>query len=97
MLDLTKQRNDYELKWFDGEIIHLPLPTQEMLLKVLKLEDVEDLEKQMDELIKIVKELLQNNREGRVFTEEDFSLLDLNIINLLMEDYMNSINQQLGE
>ena len=36
MLDLTKINRDYKLKWFDGEILHLPLPTQETLVKIAK-------------------------------------------------------------
>ena len=97
MLDLTKVKTSYELKWFDGEVLHFPMPTQELLMEVMKLEGVEDLEEQFEGLNAIIRQILQSNREGKEFTEEDFALLDLSTISIILEDYMNSINQQLGE
>lgn len=97
MLDLTKKRKYYELKWFDGEVLQLPLPKQEMLMRMVKLENVEDVEEQFNTLFEILKEVLQSNINHREFTEEDFNELDLNTINLILEDYMGSINKELGE
>jgi hypothetical protein len=34
MLDLTTINNLYELKWFDGSVLHLPKPTEKFLRKV---------------------------------------------------------------
>lgn len=97
MLDLTKKRKYYELKWFDGEVLQLPLPKQAMLMRMVKLENVEDVEEQFNTLFEILKEVLQSNINHREFTEEDFNELDLNTINLILEDYMGSINKELGE
>lgn len=97
MLDLTKRKKYYELKWFDGEVLQLPLPKQDLLMRMVKLEDIESIEEQFDTLNEIVKEVLQSNINHREFTEEDFDELDLNTINLILEDYMNTINQELGE
>ncbi len=97
MLDLTKQKKYYELKWFDGEVLQLPLPKQELLMRMIRLEDMDSVEEQFNTLNEIVIEVLQSNINNRVFTEEDFKELDLNTINLILEDYMGTINQELGE
>ncbi len=97
MLDLTKRKKYYELKWFDGEVLQLPLPKQDLLMRMVKLENIESIEEQFDTLNGIVREVLQSNINHREFTEEDFDELDLNTINLILEDYMNTINQELGE
>lgn len=97
MLDLTKTRKYYELKWFDGEVIQIPLPKQEMLMKMVKLEELTDIEEQFNALTALIREILQSNINNRVFSEDDFNELDLKTISLILEDYMNSINEELGE
>ena len=97
MLDLTQQRKYYELKWFDGEVLQFPMPTQELLMRMVKLESIENIEEQFDTLTAIVKEILKSNINKREFSEEDFKELDLHTINLILEDYMGTINQELGE
>lgn len=97
MLDLTKKKKYYELKWFDGEVLQFPLPKQELLMKMVRLENVDDIELQINSLTEIIKEVLNSNINKRVFTEEELNDLDLNTINLILEDYMETINQALGE
>ncbi len=97
MLDLTKKKRYYELKWFDGEVLQFPLPKQEMLMRMVKLENLEDVELQFSSLTEIITEVLNSNINKRVFTKEEINDLDLNTINLILEDYMESINQALGE
>lgn len=97
MLDLTKINRDYQLKWFDGQVLHLPLPTQKTLVKIMNLEEIGDVEKQMEGLAAIIKEVLTNNRDNREFSEEDFAELDLYTIQVIMEDYIDYVYRQLGE
>ena len=97
MLDLTKTKQYYELKWFDGDIIQIPLPKQELLIRMVKLEDEEDIEVQFNVLNKILHQVLQSNINHKKFTEEDYKELDLNTMNLILSDYMGSINKELGE
>ena len=97
MLDLTKKKRYYELKWFDGEVLQFPLPKQEMLMRMVKLENLDDVELQFSSLTEIITEVLNSNINKRVFTKEEINDLDLNTINLILEDYMESINQALGE
>ena len=97
MLDLTKKKKYYELKWFDGEVLQLPMPKQDMLMRMVKLENIDNIEEQFESLNEIVREILQSNINHREFTEKDFDELDLNTINLILEDYMGTINQELGK
>ena len=97
MLDLTKINRDYQLKWFDGQVLHLPLPTQKTLVKIMNFEEIGDVEKQIQGLTAIIKEVLTNNRDNREFSEEDFAELDLYTIQVIMEDYIDYVYRQLGE
>lgn len=97
MLDLTQVKKYYELKWFDGEILHLNMPSQEILMKIMKLEELEDVEEQLVQFKNIIVNILQDNKEKRVFSDEEINELSLDIIQLILEDYLSSVNAVLGE
>lgn len=98
MLDLTKHiSNYYEIKWFDGEVYHLKTPTQALLMEVVNLEKIEDIEEQFVGMSNIIEKIFNNNRENKVFSKDELEQLDLATIEIILEDYLNSINQQLGE
>ena len=97
MLDLTQVKTYYELKWFDGEILHLNMPSQEILMKIMKLEELEDVEEQLVQFKNIIVNILQDNKEKRVFSDEEINELSLDIIQLILEDYLSSVNAVLGE
>lgn len=97
MLDLTQVKKYYELKWFDGEILHLNMPSQEILMKIMKLEELEDIEEQLVQFKNIIVNILQDNKEKRVFSDEEINELSLDIIQLILEDYLSSVNAVLGE
>lgn len=97
MLDLTKQVKNYELIWFDGNKYSFRKPTQEFIMKVADLESLGSTEDQIKSLINIVHELLNSNLEGKEFTDEDMAMLDMGTLRLILEDYMNSVYDSLGE
>ena len=97
MLDLSKLVNKYELIWFDGEKLHLELPSQALLMEIMKIEDIEDDAEQFKAILKILKSILNSNEEGRKFTDSDIKSIPLNVIELILSDYVNSINSSLGE
>ena len=97
MLDLTKTRKYYEIKWFDGDVIQIPMPTQALLMRVMGIEEIKDVEEQFKVLNELIRDILNSNINHKVFTEEDFKQLDLNVISLILTDYMESINTELGE
>lgn len=98
MLDLTNIYNVYELKWFDGTIVHLPKPTEAFLRKVAALEDggLDQME-QLEEVKKITWDLIKQNTDGRKFTKADLEQCDGIICSLIIKDYMEEVEKRLGE
>lgn len=98
MLDLTNIYTVYELKWFDGTIIHLPKPTEAFLRKVAALEDggLDQME-QLEEVKKITWDLIKQNTDGRKFTKADLEQCDGIICSLIIKDYMEEVEKRLGE
>ena len=98
MLDLTNIYNVYELKWFDGTIIHLPKPTEAFLRKVAALEDsgLEQME-QLEEVKKITWDLIKQNTDGRKFTKTELEQCDAIICSMIIKDYMEEVEKRLGE
>ena len=97
MLDLSKKVKKYRLKWFDGQELHLDMPSQDMLLKVMSLEDLDEEAEQFALLIELLSDILNHNTENRVFSEEEIKAIPLDIITLILTDYVNSVNERLGE
>lgn len=97
MLDLSTLVNKYSIVWFDGQELHLELPSQALLMEIMKIEDIEDDTEQFKAILKILKSILNSNEEGRKFTDSDIKSIPLNVIELILSDYVNSINSSLGE
>ena len=98
MLDLTNIYNIYELKWFDGTMVHLPKPTEAFLRKVAALEDsgLEQME-QLEEVKKITWDLIKQNTDGRKFTKTELEQCDAIICSMIIKDYMEEVEKRLGE
>ena len=98
MLDLTIINAFYELKWFDGTVLHLPKPSEKVLRRVSSLDDsgLTELE-QMDEIKKIVWDIIRQNDEGRKFTAKDLEQCDALVASMIMKDYMEEVERRLGE
>lgn len=98
MLDLTNIYSVYELKWFDGTIIHLPKPTEAFLRKVAALEDngLEQMD-QLEEIKKITWDLIKQNTDGRKFTKAELEQCDAIICSMIIKDYMEEVEKRLGE
>ena len=97
MLDMSKKVKKYRLKWFDGQELHLDMPSQDMLLKVMSLEDLDEEAEQFALLIELLSDILNHNTENRVFSEEEIKAIPLDLITLILTDYVNSVNERLGE
>lgn len=96
MLDLTKITSFYELKWFDGTVLHLPKPTEAFLRKISALEELTEME-QIEEVKKITWELIKQNDEGRKFTNKELEPCDAIVASLIIKDYMAEVEKRLGE
>ena len=97
MLDLTTIYTVYELKWFDGDIIHLPKPTEAFLRKVAALDNAETELDQLEEIRKLTWDLIKQNTDGRKFTKAELEQCDAIVCSMILKDYMNEVEQRLGE
>ena len=98
MLDLTTINSFYELKWFDGEVIHLPKPSEKFLRKLTALDSDEMTElDQLEEMKKLTWEIIRQNTEGRKFTKAELEQCDAVVASLIMRDYMAEVERRLGE
>lgn len=98
MLDLTTISKFYELKWFDGDVLHLPKPTEKFLRRISSLDEqgLTEIE-QLEEVKKITWELIRQNDEGRKFTAKELEPCDITVCSMIMQDYMNEVEKRLGE
>ena len=98
MLDLTTINSFYELKWFDGTVLHLPKPTEAFLRKISALDDqgLTEME-QIEEVKKITWELIKQNDEGRKFTKAELEQCDAIVASLIIKDYMAEVEKRLRE
>lgn len=97
MLDLTKRLFDYyELVWFDGEKLEIKRPSQALLMEMMNLEKLPE-SKQVEGMYDIVRAVLNNNTKERVFSKEEVDSIDYSIIELIMEDYLQSVFPNLGQ
>lgn len=96
MLDLTTINSFYELKWFDGTVLHLPKPTEAFLRKISALDELTEME-QIEEVKKITWELIKQNDEGRKFTKAELEQCDAIVASLIIKDYMAEVEKRLGE
>ena len=96
MLDLTTINSFYELKWFDGTVLHLPKPTEAFLRKISALEELTEME-QIEEVKQITWELIKQNDEGRKFTKAELEQCDAIVASLIIKDYMAEVEKRLGE
>lgn len=97
MLDLTQIKNFYELKWFDGTILHLRKPSQAMMKRMAALQEVKNLDTQIDEIMDITYSIIENNNEGKVLSDADKELIDFSLASLIIKDYMTKVQEEMGK
>lgn len=98
MLDLTQRKAKlYPIKWLDGAVYSLKMPTQALLKDMANIEAIEDMGGQIDAIYEIIREIMNNNIEKKTFAKKEIEQLDVDTCQVIMEDYMDSMNRQLGE
>lgn len=95
MLDLTVLVDKYfEIKMPNGEVVSIKKPTQKMALDLSNNKELIEAEenKDIEKVIKIINDrvmiVLNHNKEGRVFKAEELTDLNLDIIKLIVEGYL---------
>lgn len=97
MLDLSLIVNKYEIKWFDGQVLHLSLPSQALLMRIMKVDEIADPNEQFTAITEILREILNSNSEGREFSKEDIESIPVSTIELILTDYVTTVTERLGE
>ena len=95
MLDLTVLvEKCFEIKMPNGEVVSIKKPTQKMALDLSNNKELIEAEenKDIEKVIKIINDrvmiVLNHNKEGRVFKAEELTDLNLDIIKLIVEGYL---------
>lgn len=96
MLDLTKVNKLYELKWFDGTILHIKRPNQSTLERVIGLADLGEKE-QVSAIYGVCKDILNNNTDGKIISAEEVEEIDISIVQLIIEDYIGGVVSEMEE
>lgn len=97
MLDLTNIRSFYELKWFDGRVLHIRKPSQRLLEKMLSLENLNH-EEQLVCYWELIRDILNSNTDNIIFSNEELEKeLDIELSQVIIEDYLNTVLKKLGE
>lgn len=99
MLDLTQINTLYELKWFDGSILHLPKPTEKFLRKVSELYEDNSMSEmdQLDAVKTMTWDLIRQNTDNRKFTKAELEQCDAIVASMILRDYMEEVERRLGE
>lgn len=97
MIDLTAINRFYEMKWFDGTSVWLKKPTEALMRKVARIDEHGDDFDALEELRKIVLDLVKDNEDGRKFPQEELDELDAMLCSMIFKDYMEEVTKRLGE
>lgn len=98
MIDLSGINRFYELKWFDGTSVWLKKPTEELLRKIVALDDKDYKGVELlNDLKEIVIGLILDNEDGRKFPQEEIDRLDAVICSMILKDYFTTTTERLGE
>lgn len=98
MLDLSQGRNKYEVKWFDGSIYHIKLPSQKTLNQLTAMANKKlKPEEQLDMMVSFLTEIFNKNDEGREFNKDEFAEIDFGTLEYILTDYLSQTYKKLGE
>ena len=101
MLDLRelKSKAPYQIKLENGTILNIKLPTQKLLEKMVELENYKgNTAEAVEAIYDIVTEIFNNNTNdlsfsfGEIKTDYDFA-----ICSYIIQDYLQEVNEHLGE
>lgn len=99
MLDLSKKiEKPYEIKMFDGTILQIRKPSQEMLLDLVRLQDnSEDMVVALEQFGKTLLKILNRNQNGKLYTEAILDEFSIDMITAVIQDYLSYSLSLLGE
>ncbi|MDK0734739.1 hypothetical protein P7A61_04055 [Clostridium perfringens] len=100
MLDLTVLVDKcFEIKMPNGEVVSIKKPTQKMalilsnnaaMLEAQKNSDVETMLSKVNEKVAVI---LNHNKEGKVFTNDELNSLNYDMIQAIVNGYLNWVKE----
>ena len=104
MLDLTTAfgNQTYEIKLFDGSVLHLQRPTQGIQQTMLDLapvvKDSTKAAKAIPTIIKVFVDILNRNAEGKTFEVKDVTAdYSFEVVMYVINDYFQFWNKEIAE
>lgn len=101
MLNLQKlKERTYDITYFDGTIINLNKPTQELYRELTEISNYSDEEvtEMLEVIYNVVTKSLNNNINNRVFEVNDIKeAFDLEVAFIFIQDYLSDTLNVLGE
>ena len=108
MIDLSLRNVTYKIKWFDGDILDIPLPKQKLYSKVLKYiadikvsdieeESIENFENLSNLQNEILLDILKENKNNKEITMEDIESIPVVAVHDILLDYVSYMNDALGK
>lgn len=102
MLDLqnvTKTRKLYEIKYVDGTILTLKMPSQKLFMDIMGLQDVIDNPlNALSQIYEIVTQILNLNTQDITYeVGAVMSDIDMTTAVLIIQDYLQTTTKTLGE
>lgn len=102
MIDLSKGKQSlYKIKLEDGTILQIKKPSQDLLLKMVDLQEIaqtENIIDLFDALIEIITIAFNRNVIGKTFTQNDISeMLDVETAMAIIQDYLTFAFGELGK
>lgn len=100
MLDLTVFREQFfEIKMPNGEIVEIRKPTQKLALllgdcqEVIRAQKENDVNAIMQDINKRVLLILNHNKSGRKFVEEEICEFEIDLVRAIIEGYLEWVKQ----
>ena len=90
MLDLGELTQQfYQIKMINGEIINIKKPSEKLLRKLFKLQNISENEQAIDAMYEILVEVLNNNVNKKVFNKDEIlDSIDVGTASLVIQDYL---------
>lgn len=98
MLDLSVfQEKYFELKMFDGEVLKLKKPSQELVIRLMSYEQQmknDNPAEIVGALVGLLTDILNNNANGKAYSQEFVkSSFDLEVSMVLLKAYMDFVQE----
>jgi len=100
-------QGDFELTWLDGTVLHIPVPPQNKLNKIVECvnamsnlneSDILQKEKILELIISCFYDIVNSNKELKFYSEDDIkNTLTIGMCIFMIEEYTKYVSGVLGK